>query len=152
MTPTTLINTLIRLLRDAPAATPAKDNSLSPPGWAETVRNSPATMYENAVLLPFLEAQPPALLAFALGVQRLGTYDEVSRQDILSLLTFDVTPQIPTWCNLNNLINKVPAAEYMEKGLSAAARVRIDLDKLFESVSRFWAINRYVWAGCEVGK
>src|SRR5262245_28523077 len=152
MTPTVLINTLIRLLRQAPAGTPVNDSSLIPPGWAEICRNSPATKYEVKVLLPFLEAQPPALLAFALGVERLGAYDEMSRRDTVRLLTFDVTPATPTWCIINSLIDKVPAAEYLEEGLRAAARVRIDLDKLFETVSHFWAINRYVWADCKVDK
>jgi hypothetical protein len=152
MTPTTLINTLIHLLREAPAGTSVKGTTLLPPGWAETCRNSPATKYEHDVIRPFLNAQSPALLAFALGVERLGAYDEMSRRDTLWLLTFDVTPATPTWCIVNNLFNKAPAVKYLEQGLNAAARVRIDLDRLFESVSRFWAINRFVWADCEVGK
>jgi len=152
MTPTAMINTLIRLLRESPAKTSVNCPSLFPPGWVEICRNSPATKYENAVLLPFLEAQPPALKAFALGVERLGAYDEMSRWETVRLLTFDATPRTPTWCIVNSLIDKVPAAEHLEKGLRAAARVRIDLDRLFETVSRFWAINRYVWADCKVDK
>ena len=130
-----MINTLIRLLREAPAGTPVNSTSLLPPGWAEICRNSPATKYQNAVLLPFLEAQAPALLAFALAVKRLGAYDEMSWRDTLWLLKFDVSPKTPTWYMLISLINKVPAAEYLEKGLRAAARVRIDLDELFETFS-----------------
>jgi hypothetical protein len=96
--------------------------------------------------LPFLEAQAPALLAIALGVERLGACDETSPRDTVRLLKYNVTPRTPTRYIINSLIDKVPAAAYLERGLGIAARLRIDLDALFETVSHFWAINRYVCA------
>jgi hypothetical protein len=103
-------------------------------------------LYRARVVKPFLQSQSLDVLAFVLGVLRLGTQDDPTRQDALWLLTFNSTPLNEKFWVVNGLIDRRPADRYLAEGLRTAERLGIDLDQWFETVTQLWALPETIAA------
>jgi hypothetical protein len=87
---------------------------------------------EKERLRTFLLGQPPAIIYAVMTVMYLGRGDYGSELDFLERYTqlSDVARK-PEW-GVNQMVNKIPLADYLERGMKLAAAIGIAVDDLLQ--------------------